>query len=171
MPKLNHLLFAEGWSVDSDTNRLSVFNIIEGLFPRRFPARVNRLVGIAEVAFSEAELNQDYQVSLEVVRPGCEVEKPFSANMRSEAAEHVAIMRLRNMPIAQHGNLLFRLRINGELLTERTLIVHDPSEGLEDEDMFRYPKPSSKDNKKSTRAEVDEEKRSNQGDNVAAQPK
>lgn len=161
MPKLNYLVFAESWAVDSDTNRLSIFNIISDLYPERFPARVNKLIGIAQLLFEEAELNRDFQLSLEVVRPGCEVETPLNVNMTAETEKHVALMRLRGMPVSSAGRAIFRLKLNGTLLTEQLLHIHDPSEGHDDEDMFRYSKPGEpKSSEQSAQEEsVNEQKR------------
>jgi len=135
MPKLEYFLVCESISVDRDTNRISLFNVIEEVHVAktiddvRGPALSN-FVAVACWNRQEGDEGRDFQAMLRVYLPTPEdaddVEPgELTMNFRTESPRQRLLMRVsaQTIPFVPRGKLRFELLLNGEHCAEHEVAV------------------------------------------------
>jgi hypothetical protein len=83
------------------------------------------------------DANQDFQVTLSVLRPGFEETDDFSINF--SGGENTGVVhRLKAMPLDEPGTIQFDLRLNGREVAKASIVVHAADADRDDQDLFRY---------------------------------
>ena len=126
MPRLEYFLVAESVSVDSDRNQVSVFNILEEIsVPRTGPKVIPQLVALASWIVVPEDEGKDFQVSVELVRPGpnCPYNDEFSLNFTARCKRQRTQICLALLPIDRVGDMVFNLKLNGSQVASHVLAV------------------------------------------------
>ena len=115
MPELEYFLVAESISVDQETNRVSIFNVLEELHAESAPISYPALVAISSWNLAENELGGDFQVMLRVNSPAQEAPFDYPINLsREPRRRHRIYHRLIGPTFHAFGDLRFEVLLNGE---------------------------------------------------------
>jgi hypothetical protein len=140
MPDLELFVVADAVVIDQRTDRLSIFNVLDQLRPRRFPARVTRVVALSTWLLSDADQGEDFQVLLAVTGPLGEQPNPFAQNFTGAGRGQRIIHQLvGGLVIDGPGELRFETRLNGVSKAHHSILIHeaDPSEPAEGMLLYR----------------------------------
>jgi hypothetical protein len=126
MPKLEYFLVCESISIDQETNRVSVFNIVEEVAPikaRPTGPIVPQVVALACWNREPGDENKDFQATLRIHAPE-EKAKDFPVNFKMEKPRYRLSLRLQGVPALKPGQLRFEMLLNGKHAAEHTILVH-----------------------------------------------
>lgn len=135
MPRLEYFLVCESTSIDVETNRISLFNVIEELHlaPQGAPARqpaipVSQCVAVACWNQEPDDEEQDYQETVRICPPGQGQNRDFHVNfsMQGQGRRHRVTLRLQGIPQLEPGELRFELLLNGDYVASHTIDIHQP---------------------------------------------
>ena len=133
MPKLEYFLVCESVSVDRETNRISLFNVIEDIHRVKPGTEISSPLVFNFVAVScwnklESDEDTDFQATLRIHQPpnenGGESEpKDLTLNFRMQSRRQRLLMRLAApvLPPAHDGKLRFELLLNGNHCAEHEI--------------------------------------------------
>ena len=124
MPKLEYFIVSEGVSVDRQTNRVSLFNVLEEAHLDRFPAAIPQVVVTSAWNREPLDEDVDYQVQLRIYAPGEESHREFTTNIRIETDRHRVLQRIVNLQVSQPGELKFEVLINGQHAASHVVTIH-----------------------------------------------
>ncbi len=123
MPKLEYFVVSEGISVDVLTNRISLFNVIEGVQSKELPILLPQIVATSTWNKEPSDGDNDYQTSLRIYPPGEERPKEFAINFRMEQDRHRIHQTIINLQITQPGELILEVLLNGKHIASHTVSV------------------------------------------------
>ncbi len=135
MPKLEYFLVAESISIDRDTNQISLFNVLEEVAFSRSTEHwaIPQLVACSSWKCEQEDLNQDFQVAVEIVQPNRDGSKKetnrYSVNFTAAGPRNRICLHYGNLPIHAPGDIVFTLLLNGEQRATQTLTVRQVEEG------------------------------------------
>lgn len=134
MPRLEYFLVCESISTDQETNRVSLFNVLEDLevLPQG-TGRENKLFVSQFVAVScwnqqPGDEDKDFQATLRIHAPKQEP-KDFPMNFKMERPRYRLSFRFQGMPKLEPGEVKFELLLNGQHVAWHTVNVVAPSKG------------------------------------------
>lgn len=119
MPRLEYFLVCESMSTDQETNRVSLFNVLEDLqvLPPETPPQqqllVPHFVAVSCWNREPGDEDKDFQAILRIHAPNQEA-KDFSMNFKMERPRYRVSMRFQGMPKLEAGELKFELLLNGQ---------------------------------------------------------
>ena len=128
MPKLEYFLVCESVSIDQETNRVSLFNIIEDIQPATRGTSgviIVQLVAASCWIRAPGDEDKDFQAILRI-HASEEEPKDFAMNFRMEKPRQRLSLRIQGAPQSKPGNLRFELLLNGQHAAEHTVVVHPP---------------------------------------------
>lgn len=133
MPKLEYFLVCESVSVDRETNRISLFNVIEDIYKVKPGSEVSSPLVVNFVAVScwnreEGDEDKDFQAILRIHLPPTDdgsapEHKELPLNFRMQSRRQRLLMRLVApvLPPAHEGKLKFELLLNGSHCAEHEI--------------------------------------------------
>ncbi len=140
MPKLEFFIVCESVSIDVESGKISLFNVIEDIFTDALPDYVNiNAVGLWNVEPEDA--GKDYQASLRITPPGLAEGPVFPMNLTRGRLRYRAVFAVRNIPLNQPGRLVVEAMMNGEHVASHTVIVHPAGALVSDEEGPYRPYP------------------------------
>lgn len=122
MPKLEYFLLCESISVDQETNRVSLFNVLEDLHLVKLPKEgeskslfvLNQFVAVAVFNREPEDKNQEFEACVSYNLPDG-MHKEHKLCFRMERNRRRIVMRFVGMPpVDKDGILRFDLSINGD---------------------------------------------------------
>ncbi len=129
MPKLEYFVVAESKSVDQETNKVSLFNILEEVRVAKFPVKISFLAASSWIIEPD-DYNKAFQATLKIKSPT--EEKEFRANFKPSTTRHRLFQNIINMPLEKSGNVEFELSLNEEHMASHLVMVFGlPSETLQ----------------------------------------
>ncbi|HAY23282.1 MAG TPA: hypothetical protein DCY27_14190 [Desulfobacterales bacterium] len=131
MAHMEFFLVAEDLSVDQQTNRLSLFNIIEQLTGCNFPFPLPFAAAVSLWVAEDGDESQDFQCILHIILPDGET-YDFPTNFTFKTRRHRVIQRIQGIPITKSGLLRFEVHLNGkhQASHEIDILKIDPHEML-----------------------------------------
>lgn len=116
MAELEFFLACESLSVDQQTNKLSLFNILEeGRVDQEGDGGFFRVALASLWRFDKDELGETFEIQVIVEQPnGEEIETPVM-EFQPEQRTHRVFTRMSGLPLAGIGELEFNLFLNGDL--------------------------------------------------------
>jgi len=112
MARMEFFLVSEELSVDQQTNRLSLFNVLEQIASPNFPLVLLTAVAVSLWVADPGDDINDFQCTLRVIPPNGEP-RDFPSNFRFRSNRHRVIQRLQGFPINEPGVLRFEVLLNG----------------------------------------------------------
>jgi hypothetical protein len=129
MPKLEYFVVCESIAVDRETNRVSLFNILEDIQPVTGdfvgPIISPQMVVVSAWNKETGDDGQDFQAIMRVHPPGAE-HADFPINFVMDRPRKRLILRVQGPPAKQAGDLRFELRLNDRHVATHTVTVHPP---------------------------------------------
>jgi hypothetical protein len=122
MPDLEYLLVAESASVDQQTNRLSVFNMIEEFHAQGFPSLVPQLVVITLWSRLPGDEDKDFQQIIRLSLPGGE-SKEFPRNFTMKNVRLRMFFGFQGAKLAQPGEFRVEVLLAGKSRATRVIPV------------------------------------------------
>ncbi len=122
MPKLEYFLLCESISVDQETNRVSLFNVLEDLHLAKLPLEgdrkpayiLNQFVAVAVFNREPNDNDKDFEACLKYNLPDG-THKDHKLKFKMERNRQRILMRFVGMPpVAKDGVLSFDLSVDGE---------------------------------------------------------
>jgi len=127
MAKLEYFIVAESLSTDRETNRVSVFNVLEEI-TAKLPTHFPRLTAVSAWNMAPEDRGQDFQVTLRIPQPWKETEPKhldFHVNFTTERSRHRVYHHIEGVPLKQGGDLKLQVLLNGEPVASHSITVHD----------------------------------------------
>jgi hypothetical protein len=121
--RLEFFLVAEDVAVDQTTNRLSLFNIMEG-FQTRFPLNIAKCVAVALWNKEPEDEGRDLQCALRITTPNGRTHQ-IDTNFRMTNSRHRIINRIQGIPVLAPGDLRFELLLNGQHAASHVVAIED----------------------------------------------
>lgn len=112
MARLEYFLVCESVSIDQETNKISLFNVLEGAQGKSFPVIIPTIAAVSAWNRQSGDEDTDYQIILRMQLPGEVEKKDFRTNIRLDQQRHRVIQRIENIQINQPGELIFEVLIN-----------------------------------------------------------
>jgi hypothetical protein len=128
MPKLEYFVVCESVSVDRETNRISLFNVVEDLRPVRNGETghpVHQFVAVSAWNREPGDEGKDFQAIVRI-QPPDDQSKDFSINFQMERPRQRLILRLLGVAAGRPGNLRFELLLNSQHFASHTVTIHPP---------------------------------------------
>ena len=122
MPKLEYFIVSESISVDQQTNRASLFNILEEVRKNKFPSVIPQAIVTSAWNYESGDEDIDYQVKVRIYSPGEEKPKDIPVNVSIEY-RHRLFLKLVNLEIKQPGELKFEVFINDKYTASHTVLI------------------------------------------------
>lgn len=113
MAHMEFFIVSEECSVDQQTNRLSLFNVLERIASHNFPSALISATAVSLWVAEPGDDERDFQCTLRV-HPTSGDHRDFTSNFKFLAPRHRVIQRLQGFPISGPGVLRFELLLNGE---------------------------------------------------------
>ena len=131
MPELEYFIVAESVATDRERNTVSVFHVIEE-WACSLPAVVPKVVAVSSWRVSPEEIGRDFQVALDVQLPGGErlprEPNDMAVNFTAQSSGHRIYQTVTSLRIEAHGEIVFRILINGEHAATRVIRVRERDE-------------------------------------------
>uniref|UniRef100_A0A7V4G6T2 Uncharacterized protein n=1 Tax=Desulfobacca acetoxidans TaxID=60893 RepID=A0A7V4G6T2_9BACT len=113
MAHMEFFIVSEEVSVDQQTNRLSLFNVIEQIMAADFPFSLLPCVAVSLWVAEQDDYKIDFQCTLRIISPGSE-NREFPINFKFLSRRHRVIHRIHGVPINEPGLLRFEILLNGQ---------------------------------------------------------
>ncbi len=125
MAKLEYFIVCESTSVDAENNRISLFHVLEDIFPDGFPYVLPRIEAVSLWNLDPQDADTDFQVTLEVYLPGNPAGVLIPMNLSKGVRRCRAAVALMNIPLDRSGELRFEVKLNGLRGATHIVSVHD----------------------------------------------
>jgi hypothetical protein len=112
MAHMEFFVVSEDVSIDQQTNRLSLFNVLEQLAMPNFPFMASAVAVSLWVA-EDGDDGRDFQCMLRVFLPDGN-SRDFTTNFTFRGRRHRVIQRILGFTINEPGMLRFEVLLNGE---------------------------------------------------------
>jgi hypothetical protein len=126
MPKLEYFVVCDSISIDQQTNRVSLFNIVEDLQPVGPGIQsdiIAQLVAVSSWNKVPEDEGKDFQVIHRIHTSDGEP-KDFPMNFRMENPRQRVVLRIQGMPPMHPGSLRIELLLNGQHIADHIVTVH-----------------------------------------------
>jgi hypothetical protein len=122
MARLELFVVSESVSVDQQTNRLSLFNVIEQVASTKFPSVLPAAVAVSMWMADAGDDVRDFQCTLRFTLPNGK-QHEFASNFKFRARRHRVIQRVEGFPLNEPGMLRFEVLLNGEYVASHEVDV------------------------------------------------
>lgn len=131
MVRLEYFLVCKSISIDVETNEISIFHILEDIFPVEIPFDIPELVAVSSWLADPEDEGQDFQAALKIIPPGESEGKEFFRNFTVSRKRMRALHGVKNIPLTQPGKLVFQVLLNGQCKASHhtTIYPPEPSKG------------------------------------------
>jgi hypothetical protein len=128
MAHMEFFIVSEELSVDQQTNRLSLFNILEQISGPNFPLMLVSAVAVSLWVAEPGDEERDFQCTLRIIPPGGD-QRDFTTNFRFRSRRHRIIQRLQGFQLNEPGLLRVEMLLNGEYQARHEVDIErvDPS--------------------------------------------
>lgn len=125
MAKLEFFAVAESMSVDQGTNKVSLFEILESVpfDPSRDVNVISKCVAVSLWRMEGGDEGNDFQVKLNISRPGEDQCDEHAINFTAKSARHRVLTTLFGLPLGRTGDLRFEVCLNGTHAAEHVITV------------------------------------------------
>jgi hypothetical protein len=125
--KLEYFVLAESVLVDSHTNRVSIFNVLETIEEIDLPSTIPIVTSVAVLHVEDGDDAIEWQGMLEISAPeGKPIAFPANFQIPKGATHHRLLHRLEGLPITTYGNIRFELKLNGQHIAEHRISIVKP---------------------------------------------
>lgn len=118
---LEYFVVTESVSIDRDTNRVSLFNVVEEVVASPVPLPVVAVSGWNLSA--EEQRGSDLQAGVRITKPGGQTLGPFPVNFTGRTFRHRIVHRFA-VPFDEPGEWLFEILMNGRREASHRITVH-----------------------------------------------
>jgi len=125
MARLEYFIVCESTSVDAETNRISLFHVLEDVFPEIIPGVLPRIEAVSLWNLEAEDAVRDFQVALRINLPGVAVGPTFEMNLTRGRRRYRAALAIENIPLERVGPLLFEVLLNGNHIAGHTVTIHE----------------------------------------------
>jgi hypothetical protein len=125
MAKLEYFIVCESTSVDAENNRISLFHVLEDIFPDQFPYFLPRIEAVSLWNLDPEDKDTDFQAALEIRLPGVSEGVKFPMNLSRGRMRYRAALAVGNIPLSRPGELSFEVTLNGTHGATHIVTVHD----------------------------------------------
>ena len=122
--RLEFFAVAESVSVDQNTNKVSLFEILESVpfNPQSESNEIRKCVAVSLWRAEDGDEGLDFQVILRMFRPG-EEPSEFATNFSLSGARHRIYTTIVGLPLNAPGELRFEILLNGQHAAEHVVTV------------------------------------------------
>jgi len=113
MAHMEFFIVSEEVSVDQQTNRLSLFNVLEQITAPDFPSMLLSGAAVSLWVAEPGDDELDFQCTLRIITPGGG-HREFPSNFTFRSSRHRVIHRIQGVPIKEPGVLRFEVLLNGQ---------------------------------------------------------
>lgn len=126
MPDLEYFLVARGLSIDQFSNGVTIFEVIDQMTPRRFPALIPRMVALAgwNVTQQEIDNNQMIDSALSFRLPGQQQPMDCPLAFQAMSRRHRNLANYLGVPLTEPGEIEFELRLNGQPVAHHRILIN-----------------------------------------------
>ena len=113
MARLEFFVVSESVSIDQQTNRLSLFNVLKQVGSTNFPKVLPFALAISLWIAEAGDDVRDFQCTLRIILPNGDRHE-LASNFKFRARRHRVIQRVEGIPLSGVGVLRFEVLLNGE---------------------------------------------------------
>lgn len=126
MAKLEYFIVCAATSIDAGTSAISLFHVLEDIFPDDFPDDLPNLEAVSLWILGPEDAERDYQATLRVTLPGQVQAASFPMNLDPSRGRNRlrAIQGVRHIPLLASGELKIEVLLNGVHAADHTITVH-----------------------------------------------
>src|SRR5262249_44936666 len=124
MPRLEYFIVCESSSVDAETNSVSLFHVLEDIFPGRFPDSIPNIEAVSLWNVQPDEQDTDFPANLSIRLPGRGEPVRFPMNLTKGWKRYRATIKVSGIPLLMPGELRFNVELNGEHSASHIVNVH-----------------------------------------------
>lgn len=136
MPSLEFFLVAQSLAVDQQSNRLSIFDVLDTFQPRSLPAVFPRLVAVSAWLLEPDDKDQDFQATLRVVFEGPQSPLEFAQNFQGTGTGQRVVHQLVGLQIAAPGRISFEIVLNGHAFARHRVVIMPPDSEAPDDGLL-----------------------------------
>ena len=125
MAKLEYFIVCESTSVDAASNRISLFHVLEDIFPDQYPYLLPRIEAVSLWNLDPEDANTDFQATLEIRIPGQSQAVGFPMNLSKGSMRYRAALEVTSIPLLCSGELRLEVKLNGMHGATHIVKVHD----------------------------------------------
>jgi len=122
MAELEYFVISESAAVDQQTNRMSIFNVLESVKSPVFPVILPGAVATVSWLRGEGDAGQDFMATLRLPWVP-EAQRDLNQAFTFGEANHRNIFYLRGLPIPDPGTFRFELLLNNEHVAYHTVVA------------------------------------------------
>ncbi len=111
MARLEFFVVSESVSVDQQTNRLSLFNVLEQVASINFPSVLPSAVAVSMWMAEDGDDVRDFQCTLRITLPN-DNRHEFASNFKFRARRQRVIQRVEGFPLNEPGVLRFEVGVD-----------------------------------------------------------
>lgn len=127
MAALEFFVVSSSVSIDQQTNRVSVFEIIEEVQARALPAILPQMVAVALFMMDDDEIGRDFQITVRIHPPSGASPPDARMNFTAGSARHRITLRLQGLAFGEIGPWRVELLLNGDHSASHTIQVSQGS--------------------------------------------
>jgi hypothetical protein len=135
MATLEYFIVCESTSVDAENNQISLFHVLDDIFPDRLPLVLPRADAVCVWNLSPEDVSTDFQASLTISPPGEVRPAEFRMNLSHGHMRHRAAVSVTNIPLFIAGELRFEAKLNGAHSATHIVRIHDAAAVKASEDL------------------------------------
>jgi hypothetical protein len=125
MPRLEYFIVCASTSVDVERNSISLFHLLEDLFPDQFPASLETMEAVSLWNLDPEDANTDFQATLRITLPDKALSARFAMNLSAGWKRYRATIKVTNIPLPCPGELRFDVELNGVHSASHIVNVHE----------------------------------------------
>lgn len=112
MPHLELFLVAEDVAIDQQTNRISVFNVLDTIDIPRAPVTIPKCCALAIWSKDDGDDDRDFQSTVTITLADGRTHRQ-ETNFRMTTPRHRIVNRIVGLPVLAAGEIRFELLLNG----------------------------------------------------------
>jgi len=125
MASLEYFIVCESTSVDAENNKISLFHVLEDIFPDQLPFMVPRIDAVSLWNLDPEDVATDFQATLTITVPGISNPAEFRMNLSKGHMRYRAAASVTSIPLLVPGELRFEVKLNGAHGATHIVRIHD----------------------------------------------
>jgi hypothetical protein len=135
MATLEYFIVCESTSVDAENNQISMFHVLEDIFPDKLPFMLPRIDAVCLWNLDPEDVAVDFQANLTISPPGDVKPAEFRMNLSQGHMRYRAAVTVNNIPLFVPGELRFEVKLNGTHGATHIVRIHDAAAVKASEDL------------------------------------
>jgi hypothetical protein len=135
MATLEYFIVCESTSVDAENNQISMFHVLDDIFPDKLPFILPRADAVCLWNLGPDDEGTDFQATLTISPPGAVKPAEFRMNLSRGHMRYRAAVSVTSIPLLIPGELRFEVKLNGAHGATHIVRIHEAAAVKASEDL------------------------------------